>query len=150
LNNAEVQAGIGAMVNYTESNPTVQKAFLQTGDYERGSEISQISYLLSLGVRVALLYGDRDYVCNWLGGEAVSFSIAAQSPLYSPFYSAGYADIVSTAHMLAVLSDNMAIYLSRGSTTLAISSQLINPKLLSLSSQELSWGLTSLPASRWT
>lgn len=94
LNNAEVRAGIGAMVNYTESNPTVQKAFLQTGDYERGSEISQISYLLSLGVRVALLYGDRDYVCNWLGGEAVSFSIAAQSPLYSPFYSAGYADIV--------------------------------------------------------
>ncbi|MCJ1367088.1 hypothetical protein MMC16_006220 [Acarospora aff. strigata] len=94
LNNADVQAGIGAMVNYTESNPAVQRAFLQTGDYERGNQISQISYLLSLGVRVALIYGDRDYVCNWVGGESVAFSIAAQSSSYSPFYSAGYADIV--------------------------------------------------------
>jgi len=94
LNDANVQTGIGAMVNYTESNPAVQKAFLQTGDYERGDEVSQISYLLSLGVRVALIYGDRDYVCNWAGGEAVAYSIVAQSASYSPFYSAGYADIV--------------------------------------------------------
>lgn len=94
LNSANVQAGIGAMVNYTESNPTVQKAFLKTGDFERGNQISRISFLLSLGIRVALIYGDRDYVCNWLGGEAVSFSIAARSPSYMPFYSAGYADII--------------------------------------------------------
>ena len=94
LNTIEVQAGIGAMVNYTENNPAVLKAFLQTGDYERGNQISQISYLLSLGIRVALIYGDRDYICNWAGGEAVAFSIAAQSISYLPFYTAGYADIV--------------------------------------------------------
>lgn len=94
LNNADVQAGIGAMVNYTESNPAVQQAFLQTGDYERGNQIDQISYLLSLGVRVALIYGDRDYVCNWAGGEAVAFAIAAESTSHLPFYTAGYADIV--------------------------------------------------------
>jgi len=94
LNAADVQAGVGAMVNYTESNPVVQKAFLQTGDYERGNQVAQISYLLSLGVRVALIYGDRDYVCNWAGGEAVAYSIAAQSISYSPFYTAAYADIV--------------------------------------------------------
>lgn len=94
LNLADVQAAIGAAVNYTESNAAVANAFAQTGDYERGDQISQMGYLLSMGVRVALIYGDRDFICNWVGGEAVSFSIAAQSPNYSPFYSAGYADIV--------------------------------------------------------
>ena len=94
LNTAEVQAAIGAVVNYTQSSTAVISAFNQTGDYERGGQIRDLAYLLSLGVRVALMYGDRDYICNWLGGEAVSFSVAAQSPKYSPFYSAGYADIV--------------------------------------------------------
>lgn len=94
LNLADVQSAIGAAVNYTETNAAVANAFLQTGDYERGNQITQMAYLLSLGVRVALIYGDRDFICNWAGGEAVSYSIAAQAPAYSPFYSAGYADIV--------------------------------------------------------
>ena len=94
LNSADVQAAIGVSINYTETNSAVANAFSQTGDYERGDQISQMAYLLTLGVRVALVYGDRDYICNWLGGEAVAFSIAAQSPAYAPFYSAGYADIV--------------------------------------------------------
>ena len=94
LNSADVQAAIGVSINYTETNSAVANAFIQTGDYERGDQISQMAYLLTLGVRVALIYGDRDYICNWLGGEAVSFSIAAQLPAYAPFYSAGYADIV--------------------------------------------------------
>ena len=94
LNSADVQTAIGVSINYTETNSAVASAFIQTGDYERGDQISQMAYLLTLGVRVALVYGDRDYICNWLGGEAVSFSIAAQLPAYAPFYSAGYADIV--------------------------------------------------------
>ncbi|KAL8969836.1 MAG: hypothetical protein Q9183_001801, partial [Haloplaca sp. 2 TL-2023] len=94
LNTPDLQSAIGVAVNYTESNSVVSNAFVQTGDYQRGDQISQMAYLLSLGVRVALLYGDRDFICNWMGGEAVSFSIAAQSPSYAPFYSAGYADIV--------------------------------------------------------
>lgn len=94
LNTAELQSAIGVAINYTESNSAISNAFTQTGDYERGDHISQLAYLLSLGVRVALIYGDRDYICNWLGGEAVSFSVAAKSPAHAPFYSAGYADIV--------------------------------------------------------
>ncbi|KAL9027723.1 MAG: hypothetical protein Q9196_003796 [Gyalolechia fulgens] len=94
LNTAEVQSAIGVRMNYTESNSAVTDAFVQTGDYERGDQITQMAYLLSLGVRVALVYGDRDYICNWLGGEAVSFAIAAQSAAYAQFYSAGYAEIV--------------------------------------------------------
>lgn len=94
LNDADVQAAIGVAVNYTETSNAVSEAFRQTGDYERGNQISEMASLLSSGVRVALIYGDRDYICNWLGGEAVSFSIAAQSSTYNPFYKAGYADIV--------------------------------------------------------
>ncbi|MCJ1472211.1 hypothetical protein MMC13_000858 [Lambiella insularis] len=94
LNYADVQASIGVALNYTETSASVGTAFLSTGDYDRGNQISDMAYLLSLGVRVALIYGDRDYICNWMGGEAVSFAIAAQSPATSPFYSAGYAEIV--------------------------------------------------------
>ncbi|KAL8890697.1 MAG: hypothetical protein Q9215_002205 [Flavoplaca cf. flavocitrina] len=94
LNTAELQRAIGVAINYTQSNRAVADAFLQTGDPQRGDQISQLGYLLSLGVRVALIYGDRDYICNWLGGEAVSFAVAAQLPAYSPFYTAGYASIV--------------------------------------------------------
>ena len=94
LNNADVQAAIGVAVNYTQTNAAVANAFDQTGDYERGDYIGEMACLLSQGVRIALLYGDRDYICNWFGGEAVSFSIAAQATGYSPFFSAGYADIV--------------------------------------------------------
>lgn len=94
LNNADVQAAIGVAVNYSQTSTAVAQAFLQTGDYERGDHIGEMAYLLSKGVRVALVYGDRDYICNWFGGEAISFSIAAQAAGYSPFYTAGYADIV--------------------------------------------------------
>ena len=94
LNQADVQASIGARVNFTQSNDAVSSAFQSTGDLERGDSIDQMAYLLSLGIHVALIYGDRDYLCNWRGGEAISFSIAAQTPAYAPFYAAGYADIV--------------------------------------------------------
>ena len=94
LNQADVQASIGARVNFTQSNDAVSSAFQSTGDLERGESIDQMAYLLSLGIHVALIYGDRDYLCNWRGGEAISFSIAAQASAYAPFYTAGYADIV--------------------------------------------------------
>lgn len=94
LNTAEVQAAIGVAVNYTETQDFIADSFKQTGDYERGDQISDMAFLLSLGVRIALIYGDRDFICNWVGGEAVSFAIAANSSSHSSFYSAGYADIV--------------------------------------------------------
>ena len=94
LNYGDVQAAIGVPINYTQTNNAVAAAFQKTGDAERGDQIDQLAYLLSLGVRVALIYGDRDYLCNWLGGQAISFAIAAASSAYAPFYGAGYADIV--------------------------------------------------------
>ncbi|KAK1816289.1 hypothetical protein LTR12_009279 [Friedmanniomyces endolithicus] len=116
LNNASVLAAIGAQVNYTESSPYVQEGFISTGDTIRGGLIEDLAYLLTQGIRVALIYGDADVICNWYGGEAVSFAIASQLnnfpsqtsaiPLNAPlstllpssyakaFPAAGYADIV--------------------------------------------------------
>lgn len=96
LNQADLQSAIGVPVNYTQDSLTVADSFLQTGDYARDGIIEEIVNLLAAGVRVALIYGDRDYICNWQGGEAASFAIAgAAGADYTPWYSAGYAPIVT-------------------------------------------------------
>lgn len=112
LNNETVLASIGARVNYTESNPYVQQGFISTGDTIRGGQLADIAYLLSKGVRVALMYGDADFICNWLGGQAISLEVAKlvrpppppgppgvppipiSNPYADAFPAAGYADIV--------------------------------------------------------
>jgi len=96
LNTPAFQEAIGSPVNYTETNYQVVDAFTATGDYERESFVPAIAALLNSGVRVGLMYGDRDYICNWLGGEAISLAVAAQtSPQYaSLFPAAGYAPII--------------------------------------------------------
>jgi carboxypeptidase C (cathepsin A) len=96
LNTRDVQQSIGVPVNYTQDSLAVFLAFNETGDWARNGNIQDLVDLLNAGVRVALIYGDRDYVCNWLGGEAVSFALAgAAGPAYLPWYAAGYAPIVS-------------------------------------------------------
>ncbi len=96
LNTPEFQSAIGSPVNYTQTNLQVITAFTSTGDYERQALIPNIAALLNAGVRVGFMYGDRDYICNWLGGEAISLAVAAQtSPAYaSLFPAAGYAPII--------------------------------------------------------
>lgn len=94
LNMADVQAEIGVPINFTQDTNAVMSAFLQTGDHQRGESIKELASLLSLGVRVGFVYGDSDYLCNWVGGEQVALAVAGQSPAYTPYLSAGYADIV--------------------------------------------------------
>ncbi|EKG13315.1 Peptidase S10 serine carboxypeptidase [Macrophomina phaseolina MS6] len=95
LNYASVQQSIGARINYTENNANVQNEFIATGDSVRGTQLEDLAYLLSAGVRVAIINGDADYICNWLGGEAVSLALAASVPAYaSAFQAAGYADLI--------------------------------------------------------
>lgn len=87
---------------------------ITAGDTVRGGQLEDLANLLRKGIRVALIYGDADWICNWLGGEAVSFALAAQLSDYpsanassdsasatsdqatylSGFNAAGYADIV--------------------------------------------------------
>jgi len=44
--------------------------------------------LLDAGVRVALYYGDADYICNWFGGQAIS--LAVNYTHSAKFAAAGY------------------------------------------------------------
>ena len=61
----------------------------------RGGEVDDLAYLLERGVKVALIYGDRDFICNYMGGEAVSLAVNYTS---SPqFAAAGYEDLTVNA-----------------------------------------------------
>jgi len=98
LNQADVISVTGVPLNYTQNSLAVYDSFLGTGDYARDGVLQDIVGLLKQGIRVALIYGDRDYICNWLGGEAASFAIAnAMGSTHLPWYSAGYAPIVTNA-----------------------------------------------------
>lgn len=95
LNRHHIQAALGVPINFTESNNAVYYAFSSTGDYARGGYMQDLGSLLDEGVKVALMYGDRDYACNWIGGENVSLHIPWRGA--SGFQRAGYADIVTNA-----------------------------------------------------
>lgn len=91
LNLASTQDALGVNINYTSaSSSPVFSGFSSTGDFVY-SFIGDLSEILGYGVRVALLYGDADYICNWFGGEAVSLAVdhtnkaAFNAAGYSPF-----------------------------------------------------------------
>ncbi|KAK3186285.1 hypothetical protein K4F52_005049 [Lecanicillium sp. MT-2017a] len=96
LNRDEVIAAIGSPVNYTKASETVFEAFYDTGDMARRGVIPKLAKLLDSGIRIGMMYGDRDYICNWMGGEAVSLSVASQAGGEYPtkFPAAGYAPII--------------------------------------------------------
>jgi hypothetical protein len=98
LNLRDVQRSIGAAVNYTDSSRAVFNAHLSTGDVIREDPLRDLAYLLSQGIRVSLIYGDADYICNWFGGEAVANALASKIPGYALAYNnAGYAGVVVNA-----------------------------------------------------
>ena len=89
LNIPEIQNAIGVDLNYTQLNSDVQYAFQQSGDLVYNNFIQNLNHILSLPVRVSLIYGDADYTCNWFGGEAIS--LAAEFAHSKEFSQAGYA-----------------------------------------------------------
>jgi carboxypeptidase C (cathepsin A) len=92
LNQHWVQEALGVPLNHTSSSRTVSRDFQATGDYSRGTSLGSLAYLLDSGVKVASMYGDRDWACNWIGGErsvlSVDYSRAEE------FKNAGYEPIV--------------------------------------------------------
>lgn len=85
----EVLEALGVDLNYTDANNEVYYAFQQTGDMVWPNFLEDLEHILSLPVRVALIYGDADYICNWFGGEAVS--LATKYKYSKQFREAGYA-----------------------------------------------------------
>ncbi|KAF7502490.1 hypothetical protein GJ744_005667 [Endocarpon pusillum] len=93
LNMGEVQQALGVDTNYSApSNSEVLTPFWFTGDFVRSYPLSDLVELLDSGTRVALIYGDADYVCNWYGGE--DLSLAANFSWATQFRNAGYAPLV--------------------------------------------------------
>jgi len=93
-NQAWVQSALGVPINMTEENYVVQTVYGLIGDAIRGN-ISNLEFILDKGYQVAMVHGDRDYRCNWLGGEAVS--LAAQWRQKGDFNEAGYESIQTNA-----------------------------------------------------
>lgn len=59
-----------------------------SGDAVRREGMKDVEYLLDTGVKVTLIYGDRDQRCPWLGGEQLS--LAAKWSGSEAFNAAGY------------------------------------------------------------
>ncbi|WEW59042.1 hypothetical protein PRK78_004510 [Emydomyces testavorans] len=93
LNKPDIQNAIGVDFNYTRtSNPQVAAAFARTGDRAFPDSIEDLKAILEMPVRVTLMYGDADYICNWFGGEAVSLSVNYTHA--ERFRKAGYAPLL--------------------------------------------------------
>lgn len=95
LANHDILEKLGVHVNYTDISNIVGKAFNATGDYTRRDPkgyLEDIGTLLDSGIQVAIMNGDRDYACNWIGGERVSLNVSyGQS---DKFKNSGYADVI--------------------------------------------------------
>ncbi|KAF2123874.1 peptidase S10, serine carboxypeptidase [Dothidotthia symphoricarpi CBS 119687] len=89
LNLASTQEALGVSVNYTSSSSLdVYYGFESTGDFVYPNFKEDLEEILGYGVRVALIYGDADYICNWFGGEAVSLALDYANS--DKFRAAGY------------------------------------------------------------
>ena len=88
LNLASTQEALGVNINYTQaSSSNISYGFQTTGDFVYPL-IDDLEEILTYGVRVALIYGDADYICNWFGGEAIS--LAVSYPDSAAFRASGY------------------------------------------------------------
>ena len=75
LINVWVQAALGVPLNSSILAFDLALTFRETGDPARGGFVESPGALLDQGIGVTLMYGDRDYMCNWIGGENVSLAI---------------------------------------------------------------------------
>jgi carboxypeptidase C (cathepsin A) len=93
LNLASTQDALGVNTNYTQfSNTEIYYAFQQAGDFVYPIFLEDLQVLLDSPVRISLIYGDSDYICNWFGGEAVS--LAANFSGAEKFRAAGYTPMI--------------------------------------------------------
>ena len=92
LNQHWVQKALGVPVNHSFVSEAVAISFSATGDMFRSGLVEDIAYILDHGVRVAMMYGDRDYACNWVGGEAASLKVPWDHQ--ADFENAGYTPLV--------------------------------------------------------
>jgi carboxypeptidase D len=89
FNRAWVQKALGVPVNFTTISLLSNNLFVyKTGDSVRTPGLKSLEFLLEKGVKVSMMYGDRDYRCPWNGAEALS--LAAKWSGAAEFSRAGY------------------------------------------------------------
>lgn len=93
LTSAPVLAALGVPVNYTAKAAVVGPGFLGSYDGVR-SLLGETARLLDQGgVKVHMAYGDRDFMCNWVGGERAS--LAVPHAMADEFAAAGYEPLMT-------------------------------------------------------
>ncbi|KAI1370173.1 peptidase [Hypoxylon crocopeplum] len=93
LNTPEVQNALAVDINYTStSSDQIYIGFDYSGDFVYPNLFQDLEALLDYGLRIALVYGDADYICNWMGGEAISLAVNYTNT--AEFATAGYAPFV--------------------------------------------------------
>ncbi|KFA55265.1 hypothetical protein S40293_04966 [Stachybotrys chartarum IBT 40293] len=94
LMEGDVLEALGAPVNFSWVSTAVSESFTTTNDELLGGFLDAVGYLLDSGVKVHMMYGDRDYACNWVGGERVSLEIPYSRS--AAFAAAGYAPLLTS------------------------------------------------------
>ncbi|CAG8887255.1 unnamed protein product [Penicillium egyptiacum] len=92
LNQRHIQEALGVPLNFSANSPVVAQAFSMSGDNVKGGSLEAIGSILDSGISVTLIYGDRDFACNWLGGKALSQAIGWSKA--QTFQKAGIQDLV--------------------------------------------------------
>ncbi|KAG9664796.1 alpha/beta-hydrolase, partial [Aureobasidium melanogenum] len=95
LGNIEGHDIWGFRLIFTGFSSVIAQEFAAAGDFLKGNNLAALGQLLDRGVKLSLLYGDRDYQCNWFGGEAISLAI--NSSISSSFGKAGYTKFETNA-----------------------------------------------------
>ena len=82
LNSAPVTSKIGSQSTWVETNYGVYNNFALTGDWMRSSS-SNLELVINAGVRTVIYDGDADYICNYMGVEAMVREPCFPLPLLS-------------------------------------------------------------------
>lgn len=92
LNNPLTRAALGVPtgLNYTLFASIVNSNFFSSGDPMRAGG-ADLAYLLDRNTRVAMVYGDRDWRCNWVGAENLTNTLGWGSK--GNFSRAGYVEV---------------------------------------------------------
>ncbi|KAF2260356.1 hypothetical protein CC78DRAFT_584917 [Lojkania enalia] len=58
---AGIQQALGVPLDFTGNSPIASITFNLTGDFCRGGRLATLSILLDEGVKIVMIYGDRDH-----------------------------------------------------------------------------------------
>ncbi|KAF1979075.1 alpha/beta-hydrolase [Bimuria novae-zelandiae CBS 107.79] len=119
LNNPRIRASLGIPggLNYLLFATVVNNAFIMTDDPVRDGR-ADLTYLLNAGTRVAMIYGDGDWQCNWLGAENLTLSLPWTPTSCRRFNSSGYVELnlnsYNTGAATAVTRQHILLSFTRG------------------------------------